>query len=275
MRKSLNEEIIHCLSFGPKRISSLVAEVATNNKTTIQGVYKALRILKNTETVTIHKKIVSLSIIWVEGKIKELQKISDAYKANDYIKELQLGNKKSLKFKFSTFYELDLFWTHLFIVTEGAVPTTSPIYMIIPHDWFLYLRSSSDTAWVNKLAQTKRPSKMIITHAFNLDKKIAAHRKKKLGKLFEYCFNLNPLKQSEEEYYNIVGPWVFVAKIDKTVSRLISNFLKKSAGDFNEKDLQFLDSVIKMRGNFTLTVSYSERKASSLIHKTKNIFTTT
>jgi hypothetical protein len=269
---ALQEAIIEELSLGPRKVSLLVQAVAARNKTTIQGVYKALRILKKEEVATLHRGMASLSILWVEEKIRKMQQISKAYKASTYIQEIQKRSRGTIKFTFSTLFELDLFWTHFFIITEEAVSPLVSLYMTIPHDWFFYLRTASDTAWVNKLVKTKRPSKMIITHAAALDKKIMSERKKALGKLLEYGFNHNPIKQKEEEYYNIIGPWTFIARLDKTVSHKIANFFKNAPASFSKNRAHFLNSVIKEKGAFTLTIIYSEKKATALAKKVQSYF---
>ncbi len=269
----IRNTIISKLSSGPRKVSDIVFEVSLEKRTTVQGVYKALRILRKEEVITIHRRTVSLSIIWIMEQIETLEKTAKAYELNTYLQELQAGNRRHLQFTFTTLRELDIFWTHSFLVVQETIPITHISYVIAPHDWFMYSHTSTDNAWIKKHVKKRRVSRHILTHILPLDKKVTKERIKMFGKDFEYVFNENPLKQKENEYYNIIDSWIFYAIFDSKINKRLSSFIEKHQTlSFTKADKEEIESIMNERGTFTLTISKSEKKSSAIKKKILKYF---
>ncbi len=269
----LRDVVIEKLSTGPSRVSEMVTEISTERKVTIQAVYKVLRALKKEEIITIHRRIASLSIIWLQSEIDKLSATKKAYTLNTYIEELKNSNKGHVSFTFNSLHELDLFWTHAFIIVEESTPPEVPAYILIPHDWFFYSRVKTDRAWMKELMSHKRSSRMLVTHSTLLDRKTSQERKKIMKNNLELMFNKNPLQQQEFIYYNILGPWVFLGKIDKSVSAKIAQFMEKYNNiDLKKEEHEELLSIINERGKFSLVIYNSPKKSSVLIRKLLKYF---
>jgi len=272
-KQSLRSLITSKLSLGPRKVSDIAMELSLENKVTVQGVYKALRLLKKEEVVTVHRHTASLSVIWISEQIEIMERAATGYTLNKYLQELQSGNRQRAKFAFTTLNELDLFWTHSYLVVQEATPKEEPLYTFVPHDWFFYSRVNTDSAWMKKLLQQKRTARAIITHAQKLDKIVTKRRKETLDKSLQYVFNENPLKQQETEYYNMIGSWIFIGKLDTKISNKLSSFIEQCPSMYFTKDeRRFIDSIMNERGKFMLTIINSPTKAAAIKKKVLKYF---
>ncbi len=269
----LKSHIIEKLSYGPRNVSALVFEISQRHDTTIQGVYKALRQLTKDEILTIHRRTASLSIVWITEQKENLERTAKAYKLIYYIQQLEDSSKQRVRFTFTTLRELDLFWTHSLLIVQESLPVSQVSYAIAPHDWFLYSRTSTDTAWTQKHSKEKRIFRTVLTHAQALDKKVIQKRREVLGRNLEHIFNKNPLDQTETEYYNVLDSWLFHVRLDASVAKKLSFFIEKHQSlVFTKEDKKEIELLLNTRGKFTLTVEKSERKSSAIKKKVLGYF---
>jgi hypothetical protein len=270
---TLEEEVLLRLRSGPRRVVELVEEIAYLREVSVQGVYKALRYLRKREVVIVYKRVASLSTVWLS---KELERISFSIKAYQSIPDIEgilAGRVSRATFSFRTLNEIDLFWTHAFLLLADKIPHDHYSYSIQPHDWYLYVRFDTDTYWMKQHKEGGRISRIILTHAIGLDHAVTRSRKEKLGKMFEYTLGENPLGQDSATYYNLIGPLIFTARFDATVAKQLDQFvaihkkLPLSEGEQSE-----ISSIVDTKGEFILTIERNEKRATKMRDKVKKYF---
>lgn len=238
---------------------------------TAQGVYKALRKLKREEVITVHGKMVSLSLIWIERQIAKYSGIAQTYQTarrENYF--LQLHPGEHVAFKFKTLRELDLFWTHAFVLLEAQTKKELPMYAVVPHDWFSSLRPESDKIWSKKLRESARPQGVVITHPTKFDKGVVVERRSTTKQL-EFVLGENPFHQDEREYLNVIGQWIFAAKIDNAINRKLVAWIND--GQSSSRGVEEFGKILGSIGTHRLKIIHSPRRAETLSKKLKKYFT--
>jgi hypothetical protein len=265
----IRNAILEELSFGPVKTGDLIAKVAKDSKTTIQGVYKALRQLRDAEVIIKRNKTITLSSVWLTSEIERLERIEKTYSLKE---KLFKHSEQDISFKFQTLNELDLFWTHAFLSLEETCSPTDISIAIAPHDWFNYSRKSTDTAWVKKHTNKKRTSWLVITHAQILDKKVISLREKEAKYPFSHLFK-NPLNQEEHVYYNCIGPYTFKTTLDKKVAKLLNTFIESHTILPLLPDTQKqIGTIMKTKGLFHISITKSEYKTEQIRKKLYKYF---
>lgn len=270
---SIQSALIQRLLPGPQPIPDIVEEFSSVLGVTPQGVYKALRALRQGEVVSVHNKQASLSLIWISKEKEKMAFAESAYRSVPYIEELLKGSKKHNSWTFHTLNELDLFWTHTYTLCMEQVDVHVPTYSIQPHDWYSYVRAETDSYWVAKHRDSGRLSRTLLTHSGELDRVVMRMRKQSLGNLFEYTLNENPLKQKNVMYYNIIGPYLFTVIFDTRVAQMLEEFIAGHATlPLTRESQAKINAIVRENGNFKLTISYSEKKTSEMEKKVKKYF---
>lgn len=269
--KKLEEVIIDRLGEGAIEKAELIEYVCKKTVATPQGAYKALRKLKKDEVVTRHDKTVSLSFPWISNQISKFTEIAEVYKVparENYFLQLKPGEYVS--FKFRNLRELDIFWTHAFLLLETQLPKKFPAYSVVPHDWFSYARPSTDKAWGERLDASTRQQGVVITHPASLDKKVLGERK---SKFLEYIFGENPYHQDERKYFNIIGQWIFEAKLDAAANHKLIEWIKNNPEVVVVRENAELWKIIDLAGSNTLKISRAPRRAETMSRKLNKYFT--
>ena len=269
---TLQKLIIEELSFGPQLKKELITHLSESKKVTIQAVYKALRILKKEEIVLTQKKIILLSSVWIMQKIEEFERIQKIYSLTNHFFGTQHGSKKRISFSFATLAELDLFWTHAILLLEDHCTDDAESISIIPHDWFMYSREQTDSIWTRKHVQKTRRTKIVITHATPLDKKVSSLRKQKLKNLLQILF-ANPLRINEQTYYNYLGPYCFKITLDTDVAYHLQNFIKNNTVIPIQKEKRSaIQNIMSLQGDFHMAITKSQVKSDSIKKKLEKYF---
>lgn len=273
VRGDLEREILERLYPGPRNVTDLVEEVSYLKKVSVQGVYKALRTLKQHEVVTIHAHTVSLSLVWVTTERERLQFAEEAYHSASYIEDIRLGKRTKASFTFHTLIEIDLFWAHVYLLLAEHIGNDKYSYSIHPHDWYYYVRHVTDAFWVKKHIESARVSRTILTHAGVLDRFVVRERKKKLGELFAYTLNENPFKQDSRTYYNIIDTFIFTAHFDGEVAERLDAFVDSHTGlPLGVSAQKEIDGIVRTKGTFVLTIENSEQKSKKMRDKVRKYF---
>lgn len=259
----LTDIIVGELIHGVRSKDELLGAVLNRTKCTRQGYFKALRQLKQEETVTVHGNSVSLSFLWIQKQADLLAAIEKAYQVpayRSYFGELQEGQTNAYTFR--TLDELELFWTHIIIVLVENALRDETIMAITPHDWFELLRPHTSNLWDERFSHI--PHRVINTHATSAERKFALHKK---VKNVEYMFNVNPLKQEENTYINVIGNYVFEATFDDKAVAYI-----KKAMSTGVKELP--EACLHEKGKYKLKVQNNPKKALAIKKKISKYFTT-
>ena len=271
--ETIQTAIIQRLLPGSQFIPDIVEELSAVLGVTPQGVYKAFRALRHAEVISVHSKQVSLSLIWISKEKEKMIFAESAYRSVPYIEELLKGSKKQNSWTFHTLNELDLFWTHTYTLCMEQVDVRIPTYSIQPHDWYSYVRAETDSYWIAKHRDSGRLSRTLLTHSGELDRVVMRMRKQSLGNLFEYTLNENPLKQKNTVYYNIIGPYLFTVAFDARVAQMLEEFIAGHSVLPLSKDSQAkINAIVREKGNFKFTISYSEKKTNEMEKKVRKYF---
>lgn len=263
-QKDLQSEIINLLSTGSKHVPTLAASLASHTSSSLQGVYKALRQLKTEEVVSIHNKHVSLSLIWVDAQKKKYEAIQKTYTSMAFLTQLQNGETKSLSFHFSSLNELDLFWTQSFLLLAETTAPEEISYASHPHDWYFYARNETDTYWKQEHVSKGRRSHIIISHATKLDKLVIKKREEDKTLPLAHLYD-NPLQQDEYTYYNVIGNYVFIAKLDKTIAPKLNHFIQtQDSLHFSQTSHTALNELLESKSKHTLVIKKSPTQASKI-----------
>ena len=266
---TIQETLVELLEAGPKEKSVLIQGGVEESHATIQGVYKALRMLRDKEVVTIHGSVVSLSFFWIDKGLARFGQIAEAYQTptrSQYFLQLKPGEKISLKFR--TLRELDLYWDHAFLLLETQLPTSLPAYSVVPHDWFYYARPQTDKLWVKRHEMHGRKQRVVITHPTPIDRELLNARR---AKLLEAMFGANPFHQDERCHFNIIGDWVFEAKLDGGVNDKLVAWIRKHK-KFTEKERSEIDDILDSRGKFTLKIGHAPKRARQMTDRLEKYF---
>lgn len=264
---NIEERIIDFLGKGSIEKAVLLTELQRENHVSIQGVYKALRALKEKEVITFHAKSVSLSLWWIDKELGRLNRMARMYQSSARTSSfLDLRPGEYVKLRFRTLRELELYWTQAFLLVEEELPLSFPTYSIAPHDWFYYARPETDALWLRR--QKSRLQRLVITHPLAVDRSILRVRTKQK---MEVLFDKNPLKQDEEEYKNVIGKFIFETKLDTRVSADFVSWMREHPS-VTKQDISEIDSFLDMRGTFTLKISNVPKKAQKIISKLERYF---
>ncbi|MFZ1627238.1 MAG: hypothetical protein WAT81_05570 [Candidatus Moraniibacteriota bacterium] len=264
--RTLEEKIITLLEKGSREKASILIELQKND-VSAQGVYKALRALKEKEVITLHAKSVSLSLWWIDKELGRLNRMARMYQSVARTSAfLDLRPGEYVKLRFRTLRELELYWTQAFLLIEEELPTSFPTYSIAPHDWFYYARPETDALWLRR--QKSRLQRLVITHPLPVDRSVLRVRTKQK---MEVLFDENPLKQDEEDYKNVIGKFIFEVKIDTKVNSSFVSWMREHP-IVAKQDMSEVDSFLDMRGMFTLKISNAPKKAQKITSKLERYF---
>ncbi|MCA9356663.1 hypothetical protein H6784_03135 [Candidatus Nomurabacteria bacterium] len=275
MRTGIIEQaILNQLYTGSWRVADLVEYISAVTNVSVQGVYKAVRKLKAEEVVFVYGKFIALSGIWIAQEKEKLLFAEQAYKsAVDFDELTKVKKSKKMVTSFNTLNEIDLFWTHSYFQCAEQVDISAPSYSIQPHDWYPYVRPETDAYWIQKHLETKRLSRILLTHCGVLDMVVLKSRKKELGKLIEYTMGENPLKQKSTTYYNLLGPYIFKAEFDSVVASKLDRFVAThSRLPLQIEAQKEIEQIVQTKGIFKLTIEKSEEKAKKMEQKLKKYF---
>lgn len=262
----VKQNIIKKLQKGVTDKQLLIESVATECKVTIQAVYKELRKLRLEDIVIDKDKRLSLTLWYINQQLKMWQNVSHLYDQTfDVSQVFNIQRGKRLSFTFNSLVELDAFWTQSYLFLERIIPETIPTYACIPHDWFFYSRPASDERWTNAQSRTQR---LIITHPTKLDFAVLKHRRK-LG--YQFTPDENPLKQTENTYYTLIGDWIFEVELDKKVGKLLNTFVSNT-DSLESLSQTTLNELLSTQGTFTLKVHHAPKKATLFTKKLAKYF---
>ena len=271
--RNVKETIISTLLPGPLQLSELISIASSASKTSIQACYKATRDLKRKEVVTLHNKQISLSLIWLTKQKERYIFAEYAYKSGKNLIERLSHDRTKLSFKFKNYVELDLFWAHGYTILSEKVTAVRTRYFIIPHDFFSYGRSETDTYWVEGLLKNNLVTRFIVTHMMGSDRIVIKQRKKNIPTFADFLLYQNPLQQDSFVYYNLLGDYIFKATFDKKVNERLETFIAKvkklPLTKDEEKEIQ---DILAMKGRFTLIIEKDEKKAESMEKKVRKYF---
>lgn len=262
-RPSVENLILERLQRGPVNTVNLIKDIQrVRTRTTKQGVYTALRSLRDEEVVVMHNKRTSFNIRWLKHmgqffSTAEQHYLSESFDITNFL-NLQEGEK--ITYAFSTPAQNDMFWGHaLILLSESGIPSSEPVYLYNPHEWFLVARRDSERDCMDIITKNRR---FLLTSGGNsfLDHAV---RKEFDGNMSQYHMLTKPLFSKENYYINVVGDFIIEAWINTRVATQIEKIYQTTL-ELNKEIEGKLLTVIEGKGKTKFAISRNIKKAEKI-----------
>lgn len=265
---SLEEIIINYLKNGPKKTVAVVERFTKNRTFTKQGIYKILRHLKEEEIITINKKEVSLSSIW-------LRKMADFFALSQYYYKqttsapafLSIADNEKLNLFCKTLEELDIFTAHVLYLITQIIPQEEAIFAYNYHQWFYYGRKENDEFLSQNIEKRGHPLLLLLGDNNKLDTAV----RQAYNKGNSRCHILERKLFPDNYYCSFLGDFLIEFYIDKKVNALLENFYKKNIV-FNKEAQTELLNILQTKGKNKLVISKNKNKINKLKKMFKKYF---
>lgn len=135
----LGEAIVIELRNGPLLISDLLEALKQRGfRVTDQGVYKAIRSLRQNDIVFFQRKEISLNVRWLQ-RIETLITLSqhaytDPKSGSGNFLSQRDGDR--IVYSFKNPIQVDAFWNHVLYILFDAIPNLDRWYAYSSHHWF-------------------------------------------------------------------------------------------------------------------------------------------
>lgn len=263
--------ILEALTEGQQNTVALIEKIKVKRpQTTKQAVYKALRVLKENETIVQTREEVSLSSVWLKRLADFTERAELNYKSIDRpsIDFLGLKQGEKMSYSFSTFESTDMFWAHAFDVLADVLPVSSPIFLYNPHEWFLLARPESEVYLFNRTAEHGKKLFLIAGNNDPLDKYVTKYFD---GEAKQYYASPEALFPKKNYYCNVFDDFLIEVWLDPNVSEKIDS-LYKCTKEFDENIKAKLLDTIRQKGKNKLVITRNKRKADGVKRMFKEYF---
>ena len=259
--KSIEGHIINLLQKQSLTSANLLVLIQERRPgTTKQALYAALRKLRAQEIVILHKKVVSLSSIWVT-KMNEFFQLAHHFYINAATSDngflnLEDGDRISYTFKNPT--TTDIFWGHASLLLRSIMPAGEPLYLYMPHDWFLLAREEPEKASLVKCIEEGHPWRLYIASKTPLDE----YNKSMIKK--PHLVHTEDKKYFKNNYYfNSHGDYIIEVWLDPKTQELIDAFYKTYTVWDKSARTKIMSIISNMKGNNRLTISRNKKRADA------------
>jgi hypothetical protein len=260
--KSVEQFILDTLRDGPLSIEDLINEVNKGRKgTTRQAVYRVIRVLKKSETVTVHNKTVSLSALWI-SKMQDYFALASYHYArpNADAGFLTLREGEKITYSFHTLVELDVFWSHALYLFIEILRKNTPVYVYNPHDWANIIRRENDETLVKKSFAAKRQILIAVGNESAIGK---ATKRKFENDQGQYYITGSEFDFKRNYYINTIDDYCIEGFLDKSFTEQLDTFYN-TYSTLSPEALQSLEAIISKRGKFKLVISRNKKKSEKI-----------
>lgn len=260
---NIEEYIVSLLQKRAFSGAELLGEIQKSRPgTTKQALYAALRKLRAAEIVVMHKKVISLSSIWVI-KMTEFFQLAKHFYTKSVVADqgfLNLDDGDRVSYTFKNPSIADVFWGHAFDVLSEITPLTEPIYIYNPHEWFMLARPESEKLLFKKITATGKQILVLAGATTFLDKMIMGEFD---GTIAQYHPTSEPFFEKRNYYLNIFGDFLIEAWIDEDVARKLDHFYETTKV-WNSDAEAMIKKVMTSEGKNKLTISRNKKRAEKL-----------
>jgi hypothetical protein len=227
-KESLEDRLIRLLLSKEQSVKTLKKTLSDEGVVaTIQGIYKALRLLVAEEIIIKRGNLYSLSEEWRSGAVDSLNQSADRF-------ELAEGEK--ISFDLASLVHLDQQWKNIVLPLHNAHPT-APVFFYNPHEIWIHLnesRKKSEYAYYESFKENK-------THAFALFGGNTEHdkamKKELQNEYLQIAVGVEAF--SKTDYPTIFGDYIITTRISKRLSEEIEKAYKESeSGEVLQERLQ-------------------------------------
>ena len=256
-------QIIVELATGSKNSATLVAKVAKAQGCSIQSVYAVLRKLRQQSVVLLHRKVLTLNIVWIKEQSELLRNAQATYLESSDSGTFSIGTLEEgdrLMYQFKNPVLLDDMWGHAFLLLLERTQKEMPIMIFNPHSWFSIVRYASEKTIFQSLFDRGFKAYFSFAGKEDLDRDICKKFVEPIGHSFSTGVDIG-LKKGK--YLNVVGDYVIEVELDEALSEEIDNYFAKYQ-TLEESDVKELQAIVSKRGPNKLTLSRNTRKAHRL-----------
>ncbi|MDB5260173.1 MAG: hypothetical protein JWN37_404 [Candidatus Nomurabacteria bacterium] len=258
------EKIVELLKTGPKKTADIL-KYFDNKNVTSQGIYKALRTLKNQQIVLVSKKEAVLNQSWLQDIQKFALLAEHAYRTPSGDGHfLQMGDGDKITYEFKNPILVDAFWNHVLYVLFDALPNIDRWYAYASHNWFMIARKKEELSLRDYM--NSREIKYLFTtgNKTPLDRAIT---KEFDGNMSQYYMRDSPLFENRPNnlgiVLNIIGDYIIEARYDKDITNKIEKFYKENKVITNE-NIKELESIVSSPSKIRFIINRNKSKAKKL-----------
>lgn len=227
-KESLEDKITKLLLNKEQTVKGLKKE--TSSDVTIQGIYKALRILIAEEIVIKRSKLYFINEEWRNRVIDEMQKSSNNF---------ELAEGESIRLELTSLIHLDQQWKNIVLPLHSAHPK-NPIFFYNPHEIWMHLsesRKQSERDYYASFAEQKTQAFAI----FGGDTVHDVEMKKELqNDYLQIAVGVEHF--SKTDYPTIFGDYIITTRISDRLAEEIEDCYK------NSQDTAVLESNLQKIG---------------------------
>lgn len=271
--QTIKELIVQELSYSPSlTLQELTEKISPKlkQKITLQGWYKALKILIAQGIIIKEKKKYILNTSWVVDVLQWSHRLKNVYieKENEPVIALPKKEREKVTFKFPDLLTMNGFWAHLLVYIGSQNPKDPIIYAYNPHFWFYLAQSAVEKQYNRGLESFGIKTLIIIGSNSFLDKWNAQFFEKTS---IEYYFSKKPFYPDQTKYINYFGDYLIEVKVKKEMAKKIDHLFKNtiSLSDISQLELM---GLFQEKSLCTITVSKDGKKGGVFKRKIKRYF---
>lgn len=258
IEKRLENKIIEKLSEGSLLSTDLVCFITQENNVTKQGAYKALSFLIENEIVTKNKKVVALSVFWIEKMKSFTEKMLENYYLKDFNDFLKLEDKEKISYSFKNTDKLDVYWMHtLLILLKRLKDTRFAIYN--PHCWFMLDRTETEPVFFDWINKNKKMTFYLFGGNTLLDREI---KKKIQSEHIKIEFDLEGYLP-KDRYISIIDDYIIYSIYGEKFTKDIDDFFQKNTS-FDNKTIGIFKKEIAKNNRSKIIIEKNKIKANKL-----------
>jgi hypothetical protein len=256
----LAEAVVLELYQGPLETELLLKVLEKKGwRVTKQGVYKALKNLRDQEIALLHRGEVSLNVRWLARLERFVSLAQHAYfdpsASAGQFANLREGER--IVYSFKNPVSVDTFWNHVLYILFETLPNVDRWFAYSPHHWFLLAHRKEELALMKFMAERKIRYLFTAGHRYPLDRFVA---KDFDGTKAQYCMKEKPLLTSSRLLFNVVGDFVIEAQYDARVAEAIEAFYA-SHQKITQEGIEELEKIVKMPGRVRFSITRNRKKA--------------
>lgn len=206
-----------------------------SNPVTYQGVRKAVDSLKDEKVLIKENKEYKINKEWILHAKNFLLRIEKAYLSRNKEVEITVSGKDYTEYKFSSLYELDLFWTEIlldrldnFSISEKKILSARVGYL-----WWMLINIGNETKLVKEIL-SKGVKFYISTWKKDSLNKWGLNINKKIGA------KISILKEGLKRYIdlNVIGDYIIEIKYPEKIIKKLESFYNKHIDSKNMNTLE-------------------------------------
>ena len=209
-KESLEDRIVRLLGSRNQTVPSLISEMSQEGVApTIQGIYKALRFLRNEEVIIKTQDVFSLSEEWRNKAVSELNKTENRF---------ELSEGESIRLDLASLVHLDQQWKNIVLPFHETYPN-HPVFFYNPHDIWMRLsdsRKQSEAAYYKTFDDRKAYAFILNGGNTVFDKIVKTERSSK----YIQISNNNPAFRNVD-YLTIFSDYVITVRVSPRLAQEI------------------------------------------------------